>query len=337
MEHLEGHTTKQTYVTRYRTDVDPRTLPDFATRGTVPAAEGGRDGGVREERRENMKDIHLPSHSHEGHRHELRHSRDSPPFHDDGAPPRGHGYRPPPSFAPYANEHGYNEVSASASSGTASRSIAASSTDDRSLHRLRKKYTTTTVTTVTTTTILLPKMQEAYVLAPAITSHQTCNQGNEKDAQISDVSRGGVMYEDTRPLLQRPYGEGRDDSSGSGRGGLLEHTNVVVDDSIVPSKPQPGRHGEGSRPWEFHQHTTNQVGVEESREGLPTLQDLGIQSFFDKNGVANGSLMPERREAPYTTSAHHHLNNATPQQQQQQQPWVAAETRYEVEGGKRHY
>lgn len=329
MAHLGGHTTKQTYVTKYTTDIDPRMLPDFSTRGAVPA-EGWRGDEAPRERQASAKYASQPPFGLEGHHHPLRNSYNSPPPHHGGAPPHDHGCRQHPP-ASHHDEYGCGEASASTSSATTSATSSSSRADNGSSHRLRKKYTTTTVTTITTTTILLPKMQEAYVF-PSVTSHHTDQRQNVGGAGGPHAIAGGGTYEDVQP----PQGRGRlyEVANGSESSSQLQEPKFHADNRIVPSKMQLGPNGEGSQSWEFRQHTENQVETEESRGRLPTLQDLGITSYFATDSTGNGSAAPRRREVPYAPASHSASNGAAPLRQQ---PWVAAETRYEVEGGKRYY
>nr|CCM14188.1 Hypothetical protein BN36_1616940 [Leishmania guyanensis] len=316
MAHLGGQTMKQTYVTTYTTDVDPRTLTDFETRGVVPG-----------ERRSGAQYVSPSSYDQQGHRRPPQYSQDPPPPHHGGAPPHGHGYHQhlPTS---YQDEDGLNSTWASTSPAPTLATSSADSADNGSSHRLRKKYTTTTVTTITTTTILLPKMQEAYVLPP-VTSHQPNQQHSVEGPGNPRTITGGDTYEDVQPLERHLY---KIDSS-SDRSSQLQEGNSASGNCVVPSRPQFGPNGEGSKAWEFRQHTSSQVETQENRGRLPTLQDLGITSYFVKDTSGNGSAVPQRREAPYAPEWHGPRNSTTPLLQQ---PWVAAETRYEVEGGKRY-
>ncbi|CAC9475740.1 hypothetical_protein [Leishmania infantum] len=326
MAHLGGHTTKQTYVTTYTTDIDPRMLPDFVTRGAVPA-EGWRGDETTGERQTSAKYASQPPCGQERHHHPPRHPYNPRPPHHGGAPPYDHGYRQQPP-ASHHDEYGCSEASASTSSATTSATSSASRADNGSSHRLRKKYTTTTVTTITTTTILLPKVQEAYVF-PSVTSHHTDQQQNVGGAGGPYAITGGG----TREYVQPPQGCLYEVGNGSDNSGRIQEANFPAGNRVVPSKMQPALSGEGSQNWEFRQHTKNQVETEEARGRLPTLQDLGIASYFAKDSTGNGSAVPRRREAPYAPAPHNPSNGAAPLRQQ---PWVAAETRYEVEGGKRY-
>jgi hypothetical protein len=287
MTDVGRRTTKQTYVTKYTTDVDPRTLPDFASRGVVTGEEwqGGSSG--RQQR--------IP------HR---------------AAPPGQHGHLP--SYSPSAtpsvgdsNEDTYGGSSSNTGSG----------------HRLRKKYTTTTVTTITTTTILLPKMQEAYVL-PSMTSRQMEQQSHPYPA-IAD----GQGYEEVQPQLSRQQQQerGRVYQIDSGRISAKasperqRQLQSSGNNRLVPSQPQLGPDGQGTQSWVFHQQTANTVTTEANHGRLPTLEELGITSYFAKDNTAS---QPQRAAPDVQPS-----RNGT----DQQQPWVAAETRHEVEGGKRYY
>ncbi|KAG5504253.1 hypothetical protein JIQ42_06085 [Leishmania sp. Namibia] len=326
MGKLGGQTTKKTYVTTYTTEVDPRTLPDFETRGVVPA-EGWRGDCAPKKRGSSARCTPSRAHDQQGHHHPPRLSYDQLPSHHSGAPPPGVGYHQHPHTS-YHGEHGYNEASVSKSSPNTSVMSSAPSADKGSSHRLRKKYTTTTVTTITTTTILLPKMQEAY-LFPPVTSHQVDQQHNAGGGGLPYAIAGGHTHDDAAPP-QRCLQGIRD---GSGTGGRLQEANITNGDRVVPSKSQRRADGEASQAWEFRQHTTNHVAME-SRGRLPTLEDLGITSYFAREGARNGGAAPRRRESPYAPASNSLSNCGTPLRQQ---PWVAGETRCEVEGGKRHY
>ncbi|KAK7198885.1 hypothetical protein NESM_000855000 [Novymonas esmeraldas] len=285
MSHLGGQTTKQTYVTTYTTSVDPRTLPDFATRGAAPAEEWrGGEVAPSDRRRVSAGPAPLAPHS--------------------------------PIVSPYGDEEDCDLApSVSAASSSIER-------DGSGTHRMRKKYTTTTVTTITTTTILLPKMQEAYIF-PSTTSHHmqqqhdaigACGQGARHTITDGATHADASSY----PQEQRRLSHA-ESATGSGS-------------QLVPAQPQLGAEGEGTQAWAFQQHTRHHVEEQASRGRLPTLQDLGITSHFD-----NGSAPSQpRRETPYVpaTSSASAGTGATPLRPQ---PWVAAETRYEVEGGKRYY
>ncbi|TPP40999.1 hypothetical protein CGC20_36750 [Leishmania donovani] len=243
MAHLGGHTTKQTYVTTYTTDIDPRMLPDFVTRGAVPA-EGWRGDETTGERQ------------------------------------------------------------TSAKSGTITH-LGILTTHGRLTMAAR-------LLTITAIASNLP--------LPITTSTDA--------AKLRRQHRGG-----TREYVQPPQGCLYEVGNGSDSSGRIQEANFPAGNRVVPSKMQPALSGEGSQNWEFRQHTKNQVETEEARGRLPTLQDLGIASYFAKDSTGNGSAVPRRREAPYAPAPHNPSNGAAPLRQQ---PWVAAETRYEVEGGKRY-
>lgn len=303
MANVGGHTTKQTYVTTYTTTVDPRTLPDFATRG-APPAEGWRGDGNGSSVQPAERRLSAPRAAPAPHHHTGPAPLPMPP-----AP--SHAQQQPP-LPPHAQYHrGYEQASASTSSAASSMT----GTDGGTPHRLRKKYTTTTVTTITTTTILLPKMQEAYIF-PSVTSHQLAQQrdvGNGNGYAITD-GRGGYEAAPPQPPQRRLYD--------------AEHGNGA----IAPTASQPvydPASGAGTQAWAFHQHTNNNVETEQHEGRLPTLQDLGIASYFAKDGAAPA---PQRRAAPYAPASNGHAAT-TPLRQ----PWVSTETRHEVEGGKRFY
>ncbi|KAG5482036.1 hypothetical protein LSCM1_05751 [Leishmania martiniquensis] len=327
MANLGGQTTKKTYVTTYTTDVDPRTLPDFDTRGAVPA-EGWRGDGGPGERRASARLAPSRPHDWQGHPNPPRPAYGPPPSHHSGAPSRGRGYRPHPPPTPHHGEHGYGEASASTSSATTSLMSTAMSAGKGSLHRLRKRYTTTTVTTITTTTILLPRMQEAYVFPP-VTSHHVDQQHNAGESALPYAITGGDTHGDAESLQPRLHRI----ENGGDKGSRLEEASALSGSRLVPSKPQRSPNGEVSQAWKFHQHTANQVETE-SRGRLPTLQDLGITSYFTRDDVGTGGVAPKRREAPYAPASSSPSDSGTPLRQQ---PWVAGETRCEVEGGKRYY
>ncbi|GET87467.1 unspecified product [Leishmania tarentolae] len=328
MSHLGGHTTKQTYVTAYTTDVDPRTLPDFATRGVMSEESWRRDDALGEQQT-STKYAAPPPGGQQAHQHLPRYSSDSPLPHHRGSPPRDYGYRQHPP-ASHQDEHLCSEPSASTLSVTNSAIGNASSAPSGSAHRLRKKYTTTTVTTITTTTILLPRMQEAYVF-PSVTAQNTDQQQNVGGAGRPYAITGGGTSSSVPPPQGRFYEVG----NGSDGNGQIQAANIPHDSRLVPSKVQLGPNGEGSQRWEFRQHTSNQVATVENRGQLPTLQDLGITSYFAKDGVGNRGAPRQQWEAPYSSAPHRPSNDAA--LQRQPPPWVAAETRYEVEGGKRYY
>ncbi|KAG5482559.1 hypothetical protein CUR178_05701 [Leishmania enriettii] len=323
---LGGQTTKKTYVTTYTTDVDPRTLPDFETRGVVPA-EGWRGDGAPKKRGASARRTPSRAHDQRGHHHPPRLSYDQLPSHHSGAPPPSVGYHQHPHTS-YHGEHGFNKASVSTTSPNTSVMSSAPSADKGSSHRLRKKYTTTTVTTITTTTILLPKMQEAY-LFPPVTSHQADQQHNAGGEGLPYAITGGDTRGDAAPPQRRLQGI-RD---GSRPPVQLQEASITNGDRFVPSKPQRRANGEASQAWEFRQHSTNHVAME-SRGRLPTLEDLGITSYFAEDGARNGGAVPRHRESPYAPASNSLSNGGTPLRQQ---PWVAGETRCEVEGGKKHY
>lgn len=286
MTDVGGRTTKQTYVTKYTTDVDPRTLPDFASRGVVT----DNDGWQR------SQDRQPPQHSRQHRRHSGLTSYSSAPN-----PSRGRG---PAAVEPPRHPHTPSDSASPTSSATDSVDEATTGTITSDGHRLRKKYTTTTVTTITTTTILLPKMQEAYVFPP-MTSHQMEQQQQGRVYQVES----GHTSASASPDRQRQ----------------LQPSNT----RLVPSQPQYGPDGNGTQTWVFNQQSTNQVTTEESRGRLPTLEELGITSYFANDKPSQR----QRRAAPYAPAAAGQRSNG----QSPQQPWVAAETRHEVEGGKRYY
>lgn len=308
MTDVGGRTTKQTYVTTYTTDVDPRTLPDFDARGVV-TGEGWRQGSQPHA-------VGKPTHKRA--------------VAANQAAPR----QAPSHQHPHQQRRGPREHSPAYSASPASsvQGTEAEEEYDEDGHRLRKKYTTTTVTTITTTTILLPKMQEAYVF-PSMTTHQMEQQGHP----YPTIGNGSGYEEVQAQLSRQPQGRVHQIESGHtsanaspDRQRQLQSSHSEQQHRLVPSQPQYGPDGNGSQAWVFQQQTANAVSTEESRGRLPTLEELGITSYFAKDGVAT----QPQRAAPYAPASRrgNGASSSSPQQ-----PWVAAETRHEVEGGKRYY
>lgn len=157
---------------------------------------------------------------------------------------------------------------------------------DSNGHRIKKKYTTTTVTTVTTTTILLPKMQSAYVYDPVTRHFEDRQPGVGGDARAGPVP----------PMLTN----GRDSEA---NGQLTAVRN---------------------REWNCNQDNERYVHEGAPQPRPPTLQELGISSYFDRNPYhpVKGAICSAR----YTRGS-----------ESQPKPWVMDEAFAEVEGGMGAY
>ncbi|KPA77947.1 unspecified product [Leptomonas pyrrhocoris] len=300
-----GRTTKQTYVTKYTTDVDPRGLPDFASRGVVTGDD--KDGNDDEWQQQQQSD---------GSRRPSQQQR---------RPHRGSvGAPPPPQRRPtHSPSHSASPAS----------SMPDSTLDEVDGHRLRKKYTVTTVTTVTTTTILLPKMQEAFIF-PSMTSHQM----EQQPQPYPTITNGQPRLSRQQQPEDRVYQIHSTSTSASAspdrnkplQPGSHNQQHSLNGQRLVAAPSPYGTDGPNTQTWTFNQQTANEVTTEERRGRLPTLEELGIASYFGKDGAPSQQPRPQRRAAPYTPSDR---RGSGPQQQ----PWIASETRHEVEGGKRYY
>ncbi|KPI84965.1 hypothetical protein ABL78_5980 [Leptomonas seymouri] len=297
MTDVGGRTTKQTYVTEYTTDVDPRTLPDFTSRGVVTGDSGWQEN--------NGGQCPPPQHRHRG-----------------------------PAAGPRPQRRHHHSPAYSASREA---SVTDSSIDEVSGHRLRKKYTTTTVTTITTTTILLPTMQEAYVFPSTTSRHveqrsQPCpaitsGESNGRSPQQLSSQQQPLYCTDQLDVGHTPTSTSSDHPRQLQLGSTQHSAN---DHRLVPKESQYGPDGQSNQTWVFNQHTANEV-TEESGGRLPTLEELGITSYFSKDRVSQPQPR-QHRMAPYAPS-----DNRGSSHQQHKQPWIVSETRHEVEGGKRYY
>lgn len=158
---------------------------------------------------------------------------------------------------------------------------------------------------------------------PSVTSHQLDGSGQP---YILPVQGGGASASNGPARIE---GGQRQSSTPQG----------VSSQALVPAAPVYQSDGTVTQPWIFNQHNSKAVTRTASYDRPPTLEELGIRSYFGANGSQNGNgadvgddgQRAALRPAPYRPAQVEELESGV--DSGGRQPWVTTEAREEVEGG----